>query len=406
MVEEVSREGNRIKFTAMDRPHQANAFLRILFDLVKRSGYSEVLIDCSDVGRAFPNVIVPVTGIIDFYRDTEHVEFAFPQLPDFLSRSHFAQPMNIAASEKTLRSNPLNKVWKFQTAEDVNDLGNEFVKAISQEIVCEEGVIDSIMWCINEVMDNVMVHSGKDYGFVMGQVHKQTRHISFCVYDNGQGIHNSLKNSIYAPKTAIEAIEMAIQERVTRDKAVGQGNGMWGLSEIVKNNSGRLSIVSGPGLFFRSNGNLETRNDLTFLSPANGACSVDFQLNYNKKIMLTVALKGHKPVNYRTENFEDDHGVIVYRLADMPSGTGTRQSGQKMRNDIINLYNDSKKGVIIDFDGLNVISSSFADELVGKLVVHFGFFGFNQIVRLKNMNTVIQAIVERSVTQRMAESFT
>lgn len=406
MTRDVSSDGNRIKFAAMDHPSQANAFLRNLYDRVKKSGYSEVLVDCADVGRAFPNVIVPVTGIIDFYRDTEHIEFGFPQLPDFLSRCHFAQPMSIASNEKMLKSNPLNRVWKFQTAEDVNELGNEFVRAISQEIVCEEGVIDSIMWCINEVMDNVMLHSGKDYGFVMGQVHKQTRHISFCVYDNGQGIYNSLKNSAHAPKTSIEAIEMSIQERVTRDKAVGQGNGMWGLSEIVKNNAGRLSIASGSGLFFRSNGNLETRDDLTFLSPDNGACSIDFQLNYNKKVMLAVALKGHKPVNYRTENFEDDQGVVVYRLADMPSGTGTRQSGQKIRNDVINLYSDSKKGVVIDFEGLSVISSSFADELVGKLVVHFGFFGFNQIVRLKNMNTVIQAIVERSVTQRMAESFT
>jgi anti-sigma regulatory factor (Ser/Thr protein kinase) len=406
MAGEVSRDGNTIKFGAMDHPSQANTFLRTLFDLVKKRGYSEILIDCTEVGRAFPNVIVPVAGIIDFYQDTEGVEFLFPHLPDFLSRCHFTQPMDAGSHEKALKTNPLNIVWRFQTAEDVNELGNEFVKAISQEVVCEEGVIDSIMWCINEVMDNVMVHSGKDYGFVMGQVHKQTRHISFCVYDNGQGIFNSLKNTAHAPASAIEAIEMSIQERVTRDRSVGQGNGMWGLSEIVKNNSGRLSIASGSGLFFRSNGNLDTRNDMTFLSSVYGACSVDFQLNYNKKVMLTEALKGHKPVNYRTENFEDEQGFVIYRLADAASGTGTRPSGKKIRNDMINLYTDSKRGIVIDFEGLSVISSSFADELVGKLLVHFGFFGFNQIVRLKNMNTVIQTIVERSVAQRMTESFT
>ncbi len=156
----------------------------------------------------------------------------------------------------------------------------------------------------------------------------------------------------------------------------------------------------------RSNGDVKTGNQFTCLSPSNGGCLVDFQLNYSKEISLAGALKGHKPVNYRTESFEDDSGAVTFRLADARTGTGTRESGKRIRTDLINMFTDTKKGIVIDFDGLSVISSSFADELVGKMLVHFGFFGFNQIVRLKNMNQTIQAIVERSVAQRMAEAFT
>jgi len=296
-------------------------------------------------------------------------------------------------------------IWRFDSDADTNTLGNEMLRAISQSIECEEGIIDALMWCTNEIMDNVIVHANKGDGFVMGQIHEQTKHISFCIYDNGKGIFNSLKDSPHAPENPLNAIELAIQERVTRDRKVGQGNGMWGLSEIVKNNSGRLVIESGSGAYFRSNGAVKTNNQLPYLSSDHGACLVDFQLNYNQKVLLTEALKGHKPVNYRTERFEDDQGLIVIRLADERTGTGTRKSGEKIRTDLINLYKDTQKGIVIDFDGLSVISSSFADELVGKILVHFGFFGFNQIIRLKNMNPVIQTIVERSVAQRMAEAF-
>ena len=60
--------------------------------------------------------------------------------------------------------------------------------------------------------------------------------------------------------------------------------------------------------------------------------------------------------------------------------------------------------IILDFRGVNLISSSFADELIGKLVLEYGFFGFNNVIRLKNMNSLVQTIVQRSVSQRMAES--
>ena len=60
--------------------------------------------------------------------------------------------------------------------------------------------------------------------------------------------------------------------------------------------------------------------------------------------------------------------------------------------------------VILDFSGIAIISSSFADEFIGKLVVMYGFYGFQSIIRIKNMNEVSQAILHRSVAQRMMNS--
>jgi hypothetical protein len=47
---------------------------------------------------------------------------------------------------------------------------------------------------------------------------------------------------------------------------------------------------------------------------------------------------------------------------------------------------------------VSVVSSSFADELIGKLVLEFGFVGFTQRIQPKNMGEIIASIVNRSVT--------
>jgi len=81
----------------------------------------------------------------------------------------------------------------------------------------------------------------------------------------------------------------------------------------------------------------------------------------------------------------------------------TRVSGARIRNEV-NLQTTTTRPVILDFDGVSIVSSSFADELIRKLIVHYGFVEFTQTIHLRNMNEAIQSIVQRSVTQRMAEA--
>ena len=75
-----------------------------------------------------------------------------------------------------------------------------------------------------------------------------------------------------------------------------------------------------------------------------------------------------------------------------------------MRDEGIETFISKIKGSSV-VPNINIISSSFADELIGKLVTEFGFYGFNNIFKLKNMNANVQSIVQRSVAQRMMESF-
>jgi hypothetical protein len=253
-------------------------------------------------------------------------------------------------------------------------------------------------------LDNVIQHSGKNYGYVMGQVHKRRKNFVFCIYDTGMGIFRSLEHSVHKPKKPAEALKLAVREKVTRDKKIGQGNGLWGLSQIIKENTGVLNIASNQASYKQTNLSVKTYQNNQDLIGMTG-CSVDFQLNYEKEISISKALGGYEYVNVQLENMEDGIGNISIKLQEKNTGVGTRKSGEKIRNELINIYNQTGKKIILDFSNINIISSSFADELIGKLVVKYSFYGFNNLFSLKNMSPTVQTIVQRSVAQRMMESY-
>jgi hypothetical protein len=54
----------------------------------------------------------------------------------------------------------------------------------------------------------------------------------------------------------------------------------------------------------------------------------------------------------------------------------------------------------IDFEGISVISSSFADEVFAKLFVELGAMKFMRLIHLKNSNSTIEALVDRAIMLR------
>jgi len=363
-----------------------------------------LILNFKNVKGAFPNVSVPIAGIIE-NMSLRGINFEFYYLTDYLKKLSVKTPLRVQENKELAQKASLDKIWRFDSADDIYLLINSFVDELSQIIVCEKGVLEGFEWSINEVLDNVLQHSSRSFGYVMGQVHPKTRHFAFCVYDTGQGIYNSLLSSlIHKPKSPVEALKLAVKEGVTRDKNIGQGNGLWGLHQIVSENTGILNITSNSACYNLTNNEFKTFDRVPQLSYDNG-CIVDFQIDYGKEISISNALGGYEPVNLKLESLEDHAGNINIDLHSKESGVGTRTSGEKIRNELINIYTQSSKNISLDFANINIISSSFADELIGKLVTEFGFYGFNNIFKLKNMNSSVQSIVQRSVAQRMMESY-
>ena len=137
----------------------------------------------------------------------------------------------------------------------VND-GTDVFNAVSSiaDIVLQQfdGVgafLDAFEWSVNEIVDNVFIHAQSSTpGVVCAQLYPTKKRLDIAVCDSGVGIKETLSQS-QDLKSHSEALEKALQRGVTRDVAVGQGNGMAGSMTILKKNGGKLLVWSGDALF-------------------------------------------------------------------------------------------------------------------------------------------------------------
>jgi hypothetical protein len=73
-----------------------------------------------------------------------------------------------------------------------------------------------------------------------------------------------------------------------------------------------------------------------------------------------------------------------------------------MRIKLSNLLKNCPGQILfIDFENITVVSSSFADEVFGKLFVELGPMNFMQSIRFINISPTIQGLVDRAIKQRM-----
>jgi len=318
------RNENVIRIERMDHYTVVSEFIKSMYHGLKR-GYKEFILDFENIRQAYPAVRTPIAGIIEYHRGNDiDFEIDYASNSDgYLSTTHISSPLTISENVNVLSRASLDNVWRFRNFEDVQNLVDAFIKEVAQSEICETGVLEGLTWCLNEVMDNVLQHSIVECGYAMGQIHQSKKRIAFCVYDYGQGIYNSLKNSSHSPRHPIDAITLAIKEGITRDRRIGQGNGMWGLHNIVKSNLGRLVITSCSASYMLRGNEIQTFNKVPYLSKKNGGTIVDFQLDYSKGISIAEALGGHTPVNLKVFQLQSDEGLLTYKISEKASGTGT-----------------------------------------------------------------------------------
>jgi len=375
----------------------------------KRKRYVEFTIDLQETSRTYPNICVPIAATIDYYKNSG-IDFKFihdQERNSYLQHTMFYEPCVVEDLIGVSEINyPLDKVWRFGTAEGVNALVNAFIKTVRESDELGPGVLNSIEWCINETMDNVLQHSAAPYGFIMGQLQKVKKQLSICIFDWGIGIFNSLKPSKHNPLKPIDAITLALQERVTRDDKIGQGNGMWGLSEIIKENHGFVEICSSGASYTYNNNRVETTESGTLnFGLKQGSTLVDFQLSYQTPTNISKALCGHMPTDLWLEERQTEKEEYSVSISELAHGTGTRQSAVKLRNLILNIFREKRQKIIIDFTGINVVSSSFADELLGKIISEYGFMFFVNTFQIIGVSDVATSVINRSIEQRMAQKY-
>lgn len=395
----------------MNHPSCVTTFIRCVNLAIKRKRKSLNVICKCEKDSIFPDACLPISALIQNYKNIYGIEFNV-KIKDnrYLQQCHFDLPLDPSVEELEKCRNPLDKIFMYSSKEgsagQVAGLVQAYINCISRTTQCEEGVLSGLIWCINEVMDNVLVHSKENTGYIMAQYHRKKKILAICVYDCGVGIFESLSESKHKPATEIDALTMAIQEGVGDGK--GQGNGLYGLYQIVDENGGKLTITSGKSSIMLKNGSLKKFDNSVLVADNHAGTIVDFQLDLSKKIDIQSALKsldGFDGFDIRIDDMWQDDNWLKYDVYENCSGTGTRLAGKELRNDILNIMRKMNAPMVLDFSSVKACSSSFIDEFVAKLMVEIGPLEFNKTIRIINMNKLVSHLCERSILMRMHQSW-
>lgn len=84
--------------------------------------------------------------------------------------------------------------------------------------------------------------------------------------------------------------------------------------------------------------------------------------------------------------------MVEFRFIEYGTDFGTRDMGQKLREKLLPLIKDNEK-VVLDFSGVNVVSNSFADECLAKLLLDMPLSDLKQHTTFRGLNPM----AERSV---------
>ena len=84
--------------------------------------------------------------------------------------------------------------------------------------------------------------------------------------------------------------------------------------------------------------------------------------------------------------------MVEFKFVDYGTDFGSSYLGQKLREKLLPLIKGEEK-VVLDFTGVNVVSNSFADECIAKLLMEMPLAELKQRTTFRGLNP----LAERSV---------
>lgn len=285
------------------------------------------------------------------------------------------------------------------------------MKSLTDLVACEAGVIDTLNWCVYEVLDNVFQHSQAESGYVMLQVHQSSRRCVIAVADAGRGIHRAMSeapdgSSVDRRKirTAEEAISHALEQGITSKGKLNQGNGLHGLRSAVAINGGALTVRSGRGSWAyedqETSKDLDPNRPLLDTNSAHGTL-IDWRLECASPVNIFDALGSAVKSSPLVESILTDDEYCRIDASELEEMVGSRTQGTEVRTRITNFLRAGAEQIVLDLNGIPLVSSSFADEVLGKLALEMGELNFRRKIFLEGVSPTNRALIERSISMRL-----
>ncbi|WP_370449219.1 ATP-binding protein [Cryobacterium sp. TMB3-1-2] len=266
-------------------------------------------------------------------------------------------------------------------------------------------------WCLYEVMDNVFQQSRASSGFVMMQIHRTSRMCVITVGDTGIGIQRPLLDGSHHGKTdrskfaqAHSAMDLAVQQGVTSKGTLNQGIGLFGVKRKAEINGGELRIISGRGVW-SIHPSAETGTDL--FRPVldlewNQATTADWQLDCSRPVRIQDAPGAPHAGGDFLEAIETPDGHHRVAVIDLEQSLGSRAKGAEVRTRLLNYLQAGARFIVFDFAGVGGVSSSLADQVLGKLAIEMGELEFRRRIFVDGASPTNRSLIETAISRRLS----
>ena len=91
--------------------------------------------------------------------------------------------------------------------------------------------------------------------------------------------------------------------------------------------------------------------------------------------------------------------MVEFKFLDYDTDFGTRDMGQKLRMKLLPLIKEHDK-VVLDFTGVNVVSNSFADECIAKLLLEMPLDELKRHTTFRGLNPLAERSVLTALQRR------
>ena len=411
---EVERTDNRIKISGSLRSSEMRYLFSAMHQCIEIAEYRDVILDFSDCTAIFATPALGLSSIcltylkrgIDTYVELPNSE----KLSRLMVNTNWAHLMDSRGHpEASYKRGQQIPAIRYNNGMDQHTAVNRIIEVILSTLSnLDRDHLHAIEWSINEISDNVLNHSESDIGGLMQmtQFKKNRNAVEFVVCDAGVGIPRTLRTGHPEIRSDTEALDRAIREGVTRGIEFGQGNGLFGSFRIAQLTDGFFEIHSGfASLFYTPNVGLKIRKETI---PFNGTI-VAASISFDNKLALEDALnfgdRAYPPTDHVELSFdEDESGNVIFNLYSESDGFGSRAAGRPVKTKLSNLLRMVNGRIVVNFEKVPLVSSSYADEVFGRLFVEIGAVEFSKRFDFINAGDLVKNLVNKSIAQRIKVS--
>ncbi|PHY21377.1 STAS-like domain-containing protein [Caulobacter sp. BP25] len=384
--------------------------LAAIFNLIEKQGYRDVVLNFKSASFISAAYMMPIVMVCLRYRRLSGVDF------------NLKMPTNKRLAKVMLNTNWSHYMCGVYPKFDDLNLNNMSVMSFSDAKEHEKAVdkivhtllrvlrgatrskMKALEWALNEITDNVLGHAqSRVGGLVQVLSYPSKSQVEMLVCDAGVTVQKSLRAGRLDISSDEDALRMSIMEGVTKNKKTNMGNGLYGTYKCCDVSGGDFSIISGNLTLSARHGEVHVGRHAV---PYDGTMvRARIRMDYEELLENALVFGGrpHDPgFDYIEKKFQSEVQGTHIKMRDEATSFGSREIAKPVRNIIENLTNLDDEKLYVDFDGVDVISSSFADEVFGMLFISLGEKKFSQKISIINANDTVSGLIGRAISQRKA----